>query len=110
MDIKIYQDEQGKEPFVKWLESIKDKTHQARIRKRLVRIELGNFGDWSSIGDGIFELRLHFGPGFRIYFSRIGNTVIIILAGGDKNTQQRDIEFAKLYLHNYEHQKKGTTI
>ena len=101
MVVKIYQNEYGNEPFIEWLESIKDKVTQARIRQRLRRIELGNLGDHRSVGGGIFELRLHFGPGYRVYYGQIGNESILLLVGGDKSTQQRDIQRAKHYWYDY---------
>ena len=101
MDVKIYQDAHGNEPFEKWLNSIRDKRTLARIDSRLRRVRLGNLGDHRSVGEGVFELRLDFGPGYRIYFARIGNEVILLLSGGDKSTQTRDIAQAKLYFSDY---------
>ena len=101
MVVKIYKDKQGNEPFTEWLESIKDRVIQARIRGRLRRIELGNLGDHRAIGDGVFELRLHFGPGYRVYYGQVGDEIILLLSGGDKSTQKRDIERAKHYWHDY---------
>lgn len=101
MVVKIHQDEKGNEPFIKWLESIRDKVTQARIRQRLRRIELGSLGDHGSVGDGVFELRLHFGPGYRVYYGRVGNDIILLLAGGTKSTQQRDINRARQYWRDY---------
>lgn len=74
---------------------------QARIRNRISRIEDGNFGDCKNIGDGIFELRLFFGPGYRIYFGKYKKTSVILLSGGDKSSQNKDIKQAKLYLKEY---------
>lgn len=109
MYVQVYQDENGREPFITWLESIRDTRTRLRIRKRLRRVELGNFGDYRSVGDGIFELRFHFGPGYRVYFGRVGETVVLLLVGGDKGSQTRDIQRAKAYWHEYqrsqEHEK-----
>jgi putative addiction module killer protein len=101
MDVKIYQDAHGNEPFENWLNSIRDKRTLARIDSRLRRVRLGNLGDHRSVGEGVFELRLDFGPGYRIYFARIGNEVILLLSGGDKSTQTRDISQAQLYFSDY---------
>jgi putative addiction module killer protein len=101
MDVKIYQDAHGNEPFENWLNSIRDKRTLARIDSRLRRVRLGNLGDHRSVGEGVFELRLDFGPGYRMYFARIGNEVILLLSGGDKSTQMRDIAQAKLYFSDY---------
>ena len=68
---------------------------RGRILSRLRRVELGNLGDWKSVGGGVNELRIDFGPGYRVYFARRGNTVIVLLAGGDKSTQAADIRRAK---------------
>jgi len=107
MNIKIYQDRNGKEPFTDWLESVKSTTVRLRIRKRLRRIELGNFGDFRLVADGIFELRLHFGPGYRVYYGKIGNEIILLLAGGDKSTQQRDIKKVKQYWYDYKQEQQN---
>ena len=99
--IEYYRAPNGKEPFTEWLESIQDKRTQNRIDKRLERLEDGNAGDCQSVGDGVFELRLHFGPGYRIYFGQIDNTLVLLLCGGDKASQARDIERAKTYWREY---------
>lgn len=72
-----------------------------RIRRRLDQIELGNFGDTESVGEGVYELRFHFGAGYRVYFARVGNTVIVLVGGGDKSTQKRDIAKAKEIWKRY---------
>lgn len=96
MELEIYRDQNGNEPFLEWLSSIKDKTMAARIRRRLRRIEeTGNLGDYRSVGSGVYEFRMHFGPGYRIYFGRIGNDRIMLLHGGDKGSQSQDIGKAK---------------
>ena len=100
-EIEYYRAPNGKKPFTEWFESIRDKNTQQRIDKRLAKLEDGNFGDCQSVGGGVFELRLHFGPGYRIYFGQIGNTLILLLCGGDKKSQQGDIETAKTYWREY---------
>ena len=92
----IYKDNAGKEPFVNWLEKL-DKMSQIRIRKRIARIEIGNLGDYKAIDSGIFELRLFFGSGYRVYFGMLGDTVVILLCGGDKSSQEQDIKKAISY-------------
>lgn len=74
---------------------------QNRILRRLDRLTRGNFGECKSVGGGVFELILDFGPGYRIYFSEIGNIVVLLLCGGDKGSQIRDIERAKMYWREY---------
>ena len=98
--LQIYQHSNGRVPFTEWLESCDQKT-QARIQARLTHLAGGNFGDWKSIGEGVFESRFHFGAGYRIYFGIVGNTIILLLCGGDKSSQTRDIERAKTYWQNY---------
>ena len=100
-DIHIYRTLNDKEPFNTWLKSIPDAKTRARIRAGLERLRLGNFGNVKSVGEGVLELRFHFGAGYRIYFSEIRNTIILLLCGGDKSSQTRDIERAKSYWLQY---------
>ena len=96
MELEIYQDQNGNEPFVEWISAIRDKATVARIRSRLRRIEeSGNLGDHRLVGDDVFELRLQFGAGYRIYFGKIGNETILLLRGGDKDSQRQDLVKAK---------------
>lgn len=92
-EIEFYIDENGDIPFVEWLESLDRKT-QARIRNRLTRLELGNFGDCKHVGSGVIELRFMFGAGYRVYFGEVKRKIILLLCGGDKSTQERDIQKA----------------
>ena len=100
-EIQYYRTPNGRQPFTEWFESIQDKRTQQRIDKRLARLEDGNLGDCESVGDGVFELRLHFGAGYRIYFGQIENTLVLLLCGGDKASQQRDVKRAKVYWRAY---------
>lgn len=99
--LKIYQEKNGKLPLVNWIESIQNNIYKARIKNRLSRIEAGNIGDYKYLKSGIYELRLCFGAGFRIYFGKIGNVIVLLLCGGDKKTQKNDIEKAKKYWKDY---------
>ena len=81
--------------FTKWLSRLRDTNAYARIATRLERIEDGNFGDVKSAGEGVMEARIDYGPGYRLYFVRRGNVVVIMLCGGDKRTQNADIAKAK---------------
>jgi putative addiction module killer protein len=90
------------EHYRKWFDKIKDRNTRARIDIRLRRLSLGNPGDIKSLGEGVSELRIDYGPGYRIYFTRKGNKVILLLAGGDKATQAGDIEKAKKLVHEIE--------
>lgn len=91
---RVYQIRET-DAFRKWFESLRDLSARLRIAARIRRVSLGNLGDVKSVGDGVFELRIPHGPGYRVYFVRQGDTVIVLLAGGDKSTQRRDIERAK---------------
>jgi putative addiction module killer protein len=84
------------------LDSLRDRKAKAKIRERLKRISLGNLGDYRSVGEGVFELRIDYGSGYRVYFGQIGSTIVLLLLGGDKSTQERDIRQAKEYWAEYE--------
>ena len=92
--IQVYFVQQTEE-FVAWLDGVTDAAARVRIAHRIRRVEAGNLGDARPIGGGVSELRMHFGPGYRLYFTRRGRVVIVLLAGGDKSTQLRDIEKAR---------------
>lgn len=83
------------EEFQTWLDDLSDKRAQIRIAARLRLAEAGSLGDWASVGGQVSELRVDFGPGYRLYFTRRGNLLIIMLAGGDKSSQKRDIRRAQ---------------
>ena len=100
-EIQIYRTPNGQQPFTERLESIRDVNTQDRIRARANRLKFGNFGDYKSVGDGVCELRLNFGPGYRIYFGQVGSTIVLLLCSGDKSSQARDIERAKTYWFQY---------
>jgi putative addiction module killer protein len=85
---------------------IRDKTIRIRILARLLRVENGNYGDYKSLKDGVFELRFTYGAGFRVYFGEDGDKIVVLLCGGDKSTQTEDIEKAKVYWRNYFNHEK----
>ena len=111
LEVEAYRTSSGREPFTEWLDSIRDKTTQSRIKKRMDRVEDGNIGDYRRIGTNLYELRLDFGPGYRIYFSiyfrRSDSTTLLILCAGDKSSQTRDIERAKEYSLDAEQRYEG---
>ncbi len=105
-ELQIYRTPNGRALFIQWLESIRDLKTQTRIQARLDRLETGNLGDCKSVGEGVFELRLQFGPGYRIYFGEVGQTIVLLLCGGDKSSQVRDIEWAKFHWREYKEFRK----
>lgn len=88
--------------FVDWLHGLRDDTAAAKVSLRIDRLAYGNPGDTKPIGKGLSEIRIHYGPGYRVYFARRGKTLIIILAGGDKSSQKRDIALAHQLYEEYE--------
>lgn len=87
--------------FDKWLRKLNDGKAKAKILLRLQRVEAGNLGDVATVGDGIEEIRIHFGPGYRIFYKRQGDRLILLLIGGDKSTQETDIKKAKSIWKQY---------
>jgi len=82
--------------FMEWLENLRDKTAQHKISVCIDKVEEGNLGDHHTVGDGVSELRIHYGPGYRLYYTVRGREIIILLCGGDKSSQKRDIKTAKI--------------
>lgn len=97
IEVFRYQTDDGKEPVTEWLLSLRDKQAQAKVRLRLKRLEAGIFGDCEPVGEGVLELREHLGAGYRVYFGRHGQMVVILLCGGTKKSQAADIKTAKEY-------------
>ena len=98
--LRIYETQDGNHPFIDWLDNLED-VDRAKISDRLERVEEGNFGDVAKIGKGVHELRIHFGPGYRVYFGNIGSVVVLLLCGGSKRTQKRDAKQAVEYWEDY---------
>ena len=103
--LKIYQTSTGRKPFEEWLDSLDDKEMRRRILSRLGRVRLGNLGDSKAVGNGVCELRVNAGPGYRIYFGQDGESIILLLCAGDKATQRKDIADAKEYWKDYRSRK-----
>lgn len=99
--LRYYQSADGKRPFTEWLAGLDDRQVRTRIEARLARVAAGNLGDVETVGGGVMELRIDWGPGYRVYFARLGQVIVLLLCGGDKRTQQRDIERAQTYFEDY---------
>jgi putative addiction module killer protein len=104
-ELEYFVSESGRIPFKQWLDDLRDVSARAKIRVRLDRVRLGNIGDSRSVGDGVSELRVDHGPGYRIYFGQEGKRIILLLLGGDKTTQERDIVQAKKFLTDYKRRR-----
>ena len=103
MKLLVYKNQKGTSPLSDWLN--KNRDIQARIRQRLRRLEQGHFGDVKYVGDEIYEMRFFFGSGYRVYYGMEEDQIIVLLCGGDKSTQSRDIEKAKEYWMDYKERK-----
>jgi putative addiction module killer protein len=100
-EVESYVCPDGSCPFNEWLASLRDQQARARIRTRINRVRLGNLGDCKSVGGGVWELRIDYGPGYRVYFGMIGSKLVILLCGGDKRSQSNDIKNAIEYWEDY---------
>ena len=99
--VVAFMDDKGNEPYLDWLKQLTDSQTRKRIVQRVTRMTSGNYGDFKSLKDGVFELRFSFGAGYRVYFGEEGDTVVILLCGGDKATQKKDIKKAKEIWKEY---------
>lgn len=101
IEIRRYVTRAGRNVFSEWFDGLADIEARAKIRNRLDRISQGNFGDSKPLGRGLHELRINWGPGYRVYYAMIGRTCVLLLCGGDKRKQSSDIERAREYLQDY---------
>ena len=101
-NVEFYVAPNGAAPLISWLESIRDIRGRARIKARIARLELGNFGQCRSLEGGISELKITYGPGYRVYFARPEASLILLLCGGTKGKQKLDIERARRYWRDYQ--------
>ncbi|MDP3995087.1 MAG: type II toxin-antitoxin system RelE/ParE family toxin [bacterium] len=104
-EVRNYVTPSGNKPFQEWVKSIRDIRARTAIRERVYRLQRGILGDCKAIGQGIYESRIHFGPGYRLYIGRDAAVIVILLCGGDKRTQKRDIERAKTFWEDYNQRK-----
>ena len=100
-EVLHFKTSDGRDPFEEWLNGLKDMRAWARIEQRINRVRMGNFGVYASLGDDVYELKIDYGPGYRIYFGQDDGAVVLLLCGGDKSTQRADIKQAKAYWHIY---------
>ncbi|MDP3191030.1 type II toxin-antitoxin system RelE/ParE family toxin [Rhodoferax sp.] len=106
MELRYYTDQQDRAPLTDWLDGLKDIRARAQIRARLARLVAGNLGDCKPLRDGVQEIKVDIGPGYRVYLSRQGPILVLLLCGGDKTTQSRDIERAIAYLNDWKQRGK----
>ena len=100
-EIENYVTPEGRIPFDEWFDSLRDRKAKVKIDGRLTRVREGNLGDCRFVGEGVYELKIDYGPGYRVYFGQVGSTVVLLLCGGDKSTQEGDIRQAIEYWKNY---------
>lgn len=104
--LKIYETRSRSEPLTEWLNGLKDQKARIAIRMRLDRMKLGNFGYCEPVGEGVSEMKIDLGPGYRIYFGMIGKTIVLLLCGGDKKTQDKDIRRALEFFRDHKQRDK----
>jgi putative addiction module killer protein len=107
--INEYIDDSGKSLYADWLKDLRDAKAKAKVMMQVDKMELGLFGDVEPIGEGLSELRLHYGPGYRVYYGKEGQQVFLLLCGGDKSTQSKDIKKAKECWKNHKRRIKNDT-
>ena len=100
-EVVAFRARDGQVPFEDWLNDLKDKRAVARVLARLARVRQGNLGDCKPVGEGVSELRVDYGPGYRVYFGQKGRTLVVLLCGGDKRTQDRDIRLARQFWREF---------
>jgi putative addiction module killer protein len=105
-EIQTYQWPDGSEPYADWLAGLADKQAKARVLVRVLRMGAGNFGDCKPLADGVWELRIDWGPGYRVYYALAGRRLVLLLVGGDKRRQQADITAALKYWKDWQERNK----
>src|SRR5438874_1299655 len=103
---RIYRTHDGRVPYLEWIESLRVRQTKQKIEARIARVRLGNLGQLRGVGEGVMELKIDFGPGYRVYFGQDGAELVILLCGGDKSTQDADIRKAKTYWTQYKEESR----
>ncbi len=106
MEIRHYLTASGKDPYQQWLDRLKDLKGRVVIQRRIDRLIAGNFGDHKFCQEGVWELRIDFGPGYRVYYAQEGKTIVLLLCGGSKRTQVADVKEAVRYWRDYQRRQK----
>lgn len=106
MEIRHYLTAPGKDPYQQWLDKLKDLKGRVAIQRRIDRLIEGNFGDHKFCQDGVWELRFDFGPGYRVYYTLEGKTIVLLLCGGSKRTQAEDVKEAVRYWRDYQRRQR----
>jgi putative addiction module killer protein len=104
-EVRHYLTDDDVDPFAVWFDALRDRVAKARIAQRIDRVALGNLGDWKSVGNGVCELRVDHGAGYRIYYGMAGAEIVLLLIGGDKRTQAADIKTAHRYWQDWQTRK-----
>ncbi len=107
IEIRYYENAEGSRPILDWIEGLKDKKTRAVIKARIARLATGNFGDCKALRGGVQELRIHFGPGYRLYLSRQRDVLVLMLSGSDKSDQDKEIDQAIKYLEDWKKRDKA---
>ncbi len=105
-EIRYYVAAGGRQPFAEWFAEL-EADARAKVTRAIARLEQGNFSNVKSVGEGVLEYRIDFGPGYRVYFGRDGEMLVILLTGGTKKRQQRDIDAAHAFWQDYKQSKRG---
>jgi putative addiction module killer protein len=106
VEIRHYRTPSGKDPYQQWLDKLKDMKGRVVIQRRVDRLIAGNFGDHKFCENGVWELRIDFGPGYRVYYAQDEKTIILLLCGGSKRTQAADVKEAVRYWHDYQRRQR----
>jgi len=106
LEVRYYLSLEGRSPFATWFNDL-DPQARAKVTTAVARLEQGNFSNVKGVGEGVLEYRIDFGPGYRVYFGKDGEVLVILLTGGTKKRQQRDIDAAKAFWSDYKRRRKG---